>query len=89
MSKQTSNTMSKPNRTKTLIVTETVRYEFEVPASMPESDLSLRRFFAAKSNPWSDADFSAVTERDFEIEAQPFERGSFTESETARPLAAR
>jgi hypothetical protein len=68
--KQTmSKPMNKMNETKTLIVTETVRYEFEVPASMPESDLSLRRFFAAKSNPWSDADFSAVTERDFEMES--------------------
>ncbi len=63
-----SKPMSKTNETKTLIVTETVRYEFEVPASMSESDLSLKRFFAARSNPWSDADFSAVTDRDFEIE---------------------
>ena len=79
-----SKPMSKTNETKTLIVTETVRYEFEVPASMPENDLALKRFFAARSNPWSEADFSAVTERDFEVEA-----GSLAQFETARTCAAR
>lgn len=84
-----SKTMTKTNETKTLIVTETVRYEFEVPASMPESDIALKRFFAARSNPWSEADFSAVTDRDFEVESARGERGSIPHSETARPVAAR
>lgn len=85
--------MSKPmnttNETKTLIVTETVRYEFEVPASMPENDLALKRFFAARRNPWAEAGFAAVTERDFEIEAAREEDGSPIPSETARTCAAR
>jgi hypothetical protein len=60
--------MTKTNETKTLIVTETVRYEFEVPASMPESDDVLKRFFARHPDPWGGADFAAVIDRDFEIE---------------------
>jgi hypothetical protein len=55
-------------KTKTLIVTETLRYEFTVPASMPENDDALKRFFASHPDPWISADFAAVTERDFEIE---------------------
>jgi len=85
MSKPTSKT----NETKTLIVTETVSYEFTVPASMGEDEDSLKHFFACHPDPWRGADFAAVTERDFEIDVQPFECGSFTESETARPLAVR
>ncbi len=56
--------------TKTLIVTETLRYEFTVPASMPENDDALKRFFARHPDPWSEADFAAVVERDFEIEGE-------------------
>lgn len=55
-------------KTKTLIVTETLRYEFTVPAAMQENDDALKRFFARQLNPWNDADFAAVTEREFEIE---------------------
>ena len=56
-------------KTKTLIVTETLRYEFTVPASMPENDDALKRFFARHPDPWSGADFAAVTEREFEVES--------------------
>ena len=63
-----SKPMSKTNETKTLIVTETLRYEFTVPAAMAENEVSLRRFFTRQRNPWSEADFAAVMERDFEIE---------------------
>lgn len=84
MSKQASQT----SQTKTLTVTETVVYEFEVPASMPENDEALRRFFAGKADPWAEADFAAVAERDFEVGIPRAEDGRFTESETARPLAA-
>jgi hypothetical protein len=73
-----SKPMNKANETKTLIVTETLRYEFTVPASMPENDDALKRFFARHPDPWSDADFAAVTEREFEIEAEPLLCGSFT-----------
>ena len=59
--------MSNTNETKTLIVTETVRYEFEVPASMPEDETTLKRFFGRQPDPWTGADFAAVTERDFEV----------------------
>ena len=54
--------------TKTLIVTETLRYEFSVPAAIHETEETLKRFFARHPDPWSDADFAAVTEREFEIE---------------------
>jgi len=64
--------------TKTLIVTETLRYEFTVPAAMAENDDALKRFFARYPDPWSGADFAAVTEREFEIEAESFPCGSFT-----------
>jgi hypothetical protein len=84
-----SKPMNKTNEIKTLIVTETLRYEFTVPAAMAENEVSLRRFFTRQRNPWSEADFAAVIDRDFEIDVQPFECGSFTESETARPLAVR
>lgn len=59
----------KKTKTKTLIVTETVRYEFEVPASMPEDETTLKRFFGKQPDPWTGADFSAVTEREFVVEA--------------------
>ncbi len=61
--------MNKTNETKTLIVTETVSYEFEVPASMAEDEATMKRFFASHSDPWRDADFAAVLEREFEIHA--------------------
>jgi hypothetical protein len=53
--------------TKTLIVTETLRYEFTVPAAMHETEETLKRFFARHPGPWSEADFAAVTEREFEV----------------------
>ncbi|PAW70522.1 MAG: hypothetical protein B9S35_15075 [Opitutia bacterium Tous-C5TDCM] len=64
-----SKPMNKTNETKTLIVTETVSYEFTVPASMAEDVDSLKRFFAGHPNPWRDADFAAVMEREFETHA--------------------
>jgi hypothetical protein len=85
--------MSKPmnptNETKTLIVTETVSYEFTVPASMAEDEVTVKRFFAGHRDPWRDADFAAVTEREFEVQAARTGRGSITDPQTARPLAAR
>lgn len=63
------NPMKKKTKTKTLIVTETVRYEFEVPASMPEDETALKRFFGRQRDPWAGADFAAVTEREFVVEA--------------------
>lgn len=68
MSKSMSKPMNKTNETKTLIVTETVSYEFTVPASMAEDVDLLKRFFAGHPDPWRDADFAAVTEREFEIQ---------------------
>jgi hypothetical protein len=65
-------------KTKTLIVTETLRYEFTVPTAMHETEETLKRFFARHPDPWSEADFAAVTEREFEIEAEPLPCGSFT-----------
>ena len=62
-------TPMKKTKTKTLIVTETVRYEFEVPASMPEDETALKRFFGRQRDPWTGAAFAAVTERDFEVAA--------------------
>ena len=53
-------------KTKTLIVTETARYEFEVPASMPEDETALTRFFGGQPDP-SASGFAAVTEREFEV----------------------
>lgn len=55
-------------KTKTLIVTETLRYEFTVPAAMHETEETLKRFFARHPDPWIDADFAAVVEREFELE---------------------
>ena len=52
----------KKTKTKTLIVNETVRYEIEVPASMPEDETTLKRFFGKQPDPWTRADFAAVTE---------------------------
>ena len=74
-------------KTKTLIVTETLRYEFTVPAAMHETEETLKRFFARHPDPWSGANFAAVTERKFEIEAEPLPSGSFTP--TQRRDAAR
>ena len=76
-------------KTKTLIVTETLRYEFTVPASMRESDDALKRFFARHPDPWSGADFAAVTEREFEVCDLRASHGSIPDPKTARPLAAR
>jgi hypothetical protein len=59
----------KMTKTKTLIVTETVRYEFEVSASMPEDETTLKRFFGKQPDPWAGADFAAVTECDFVVQA--------------------
>lgn len=61
--------MNLMKKTKTLIVTETVRYEFEVPTSMPEDEMTLKRYFGRQRDPWAGADFAAVTERDFVVEA--------------------
>lgn len=61
--------MNPMKKTKTLIVTETVRYEFEVPASMPEDETRLKRFFGKQPDPWIGADFAAVTQRDFVVES--------------------
>ena len=61
--------MNLMKETKTLIVTETLRYEFSVPAAMHETEETLKRFFARHPDPWSDADFAAVLEREFEIQA--------------------
>ena len=66
------NPMKKKTKTKTLIVTETVRYEFEVPASMPEDDATLKRFFGKQRNPWASAKFADVSERDFAVESPTF-----------------
>lgn len=63
-----SKPMNKANETKTLIVTETVSYEFTVPASMAEDRDSLKCFFAGHRDPWRDADFAAVLESEFEIQ---------------------
>ena len=54
--------------TKKLIVTETIRYEFELPPDHPEDHGSLKALFCAKANPWDAADFAAITERDFDVE---------------------
>lgn len=58
-----SQPMTKTNETKILIVTETVSYEFIVPASMAEDGDSLKRFFAGHPEPWMDANFAAVVNR--------------------------
>lgn len=47
--------------TKKLIVTETIHYEFELPPDHPEDHDSLKALFA-KQDPWSEADFAAITE---------------------------
>jgi hypothetical protein len=56
-----------------LIVTETVRYEFEAPASTPGDEASLKWLFAGTNAPWAEADFACVTERKFKLE-EPGER---------------
>jgi len=58
-------------KTKTLIVTETLHYEFEVPASLPEDEASLSRFFGGLADPWAAADFCSVTEREFWLGPAP------------------
>ena len=54
--------------TKKLIVTETIHYEFELPPDHPEDHDSLKALFCAKADPWTEADFAAITERDFDVE---------------------
>ena len=54
--------------TKKLIVTETIRYEFELSPDHAEDHDSLKALFCAKQDPWSEADFAAITERDFVVE---------------------
>ena len=62
--------------TKKLIVTETIHYEFELPPDHPEHHDSLKALFCAKQDPWSEADFAAITERDFDVETwQPLPAG--------------
>lgn len=56
------------NMTKKLIVTETLRYEFELPPDHPEDRDSLTALFCTKTDPWGEADFAAITERDFDVE---------------------
>ena len=84
-----SKPMNQTNETKTLIVTETVSYEFTVAASMAENGDSFRRFFASHPDPWRDADFAAVTEREFEVCDLRASHGSIPDTKTARLLAAR
>jgi hypothetical protein len=79
-----SKPMNKTNETKTLIVTETVSYEFTVPALMAEHGDSLKRFFAGHPDPWRDADFAAVLEREFEVQAPRTGRGSIPDPQSAR-----
>jgi hypothetical protein len=57
--------------TKTLIVTETIRHEFTVPASMSGDRAALTRYFDHHPDPWGDADFAAVNDRHFELESLP------------------
>ena len=80
--------MNPMNKTKTLIVTETVSYEFTVPASMAEDETTVKRFFASHPALWRDADFAVVTERELEVQAARTGRGSIPDSETARQRQA-
>ena len=64
-----SKPMNKTNETKTLIVTETIIYEFTMPAPMAEDEATVKRFFARHPDPWRDADFAVVLEREFDIHA--------------------
>lgn len=57
-----------PTTTKTLIVTETVRYEFALPADHPEDAESLTELFCAKDDPWREASFAAVTDREVTVQ---------------------
>ena len=77
--------MNLMKETKTLIVTETLRYEFTVPASMPENDDALKRFFARHPDPWSEADFAAVTEREFEVESNRLGQFDQTRAQATSP----
>jgi len=36
---------------------------------MPEDEATLKRFFGRQRDPWTGADFAAVTEREFVVEA--------------------
>jgi hypothetical protein len=56
---------------------------------MAEDDATVKRFFASQPDPWRDAAFAAVTEREFEILAPRTGRGSIPDPQTARPHAAR
>lgn len=84
-----SKPMNKTNEIKTLIVTETVSYEFTVPASMREDEDSLKHSFASHPAPWRDADFAAVTEREFEVFDLRASHGSIPDPLTARQRASR
>ena len=84
-----SKPMNKANETKPPIVTETLRYEFTVPASMGEDEDALKHFFASHPDPLRNADFAAVTEREFEVCDLRASHGSIPDPKTARPLAAR
>jgi hypothetical protein len=79
-----SKPMNQTNEIKTLIVTETVSYEFTVAASMAENGDSFGCFFASHPDPWRDADFAVVTEREFEVQAPRTGRGSIPDPQTAR-----
>jgi hypothetical protein len=54
--------------TKTLIVTETLRYEFALPPDHPEDTESLTELFCSKEDPWREAEFAAVTEREVMVQ---------------------
>ena len=54
--------------TKTLIVTETVRYEFALPLDHPEDAESLTELFCSKDDPWREATFAAVTDREVTVQ---------------------
>jgi hypothetical protein len=56
---------------------------------MAENGDSFRRFFASHRDPWRDADFAAVTEREFEVYDLRASHGSIPDTKTARLLAAR
>ncbi|NCF85803.1 MAG: hypothetical protein GWQ08_09745 [Verrucomicrobiaceae bacterium] len=38
------------------------------PASMPEDETTLKRFFGKHPDPWTGEDFAAVTEREFLVQ---------------------
>jgi hypothetical protein len=79
-----SKPMNQTNETKTLIVSEALSYEFNVPASMGEDEDSLKHFFASHPDPLRNADFAAVTERKFEVCDLRASHGSIPDPKTAR-----